>query len=80
MEEKSEVVLFSSRKALRSARMTRAKKQLSKRNDIGPGDLRKSVHFQGPFPGQSDFHSQEKRTFQRLMTTTTTQYLKTCVQ
>ena len=39
--------------------MTRAKKQLSKRNDIGPGDLRKSVHFQGPFLGQSDFHAEQ---------------------
>ena len=46
---------FSSRKALKSARMTRAKKQLSKRDDMGPGDLRKSVHLQGPFPCQSDF-------------------------
>ena len=38
---------FSSRKALRSARMTRSKKQLSKRNDMGAGELRKSVRFDG---------------------------------
>ena len=35
--------------------MTRAKKQLSKRNDMGAGELRKSVHFDDPVPGQSDF-------------------------
>ena len=35
--------------------MTRAKKQLSKRIDIGVGELRKSVRLDGPLPGQSDF-------------------------
>ena len=39
--------------------MTRAKKQLSKRDDRGPGNLRKSVHLQGPFPGQSDFRGRQ---------------------
>ena len=48
---------FSSRKALRSARMTRAKKQLSKRIDIGAGELRKSVRLDGPLLGQSDFRA-----------------------
>ena len=48
---------FSSRKALKSARMTRAKKQLSKRNDMGGGNLRKSVRHDGPVPGQSDFRA-----------------------
>ena len=35
--------------------MMRAKKQLSKRIDIGAGELRKSVRLDGPLPGQSDF-------------------------
>ena len=35
--------------------MTCAKKQLSKRNDMGAGELRKSVRFDDPVPGQSDF-------------------------
>ena len=39
--------------------MMRAKKQFSKRDDMGPGDLRKSVHLQGPFPGQSDFRARQ---------------------
>ena len=46
---------FSSRKALRSARMTRAKKQLSKTSDIGSGELRKSLRFDGGVRCQSDF-------------------------
>ena len=37
--------------------MTRAKKQLSKRNDMGAGDLRKSVRFDGPVPGQANFRA-----------------------
>ena len=37
--------------------MTRAKKQLSKRNNMGAGDLRKSVRFDGPVPCQSDFRA-----------------------
>ena len=37
--------------------MTRAKKQLSKRSDIGSGELRKSVHFDGGMPWQSDFRA-----------------------
>ena len=37
--------------------MTRAKKQLSKRNDMGAGDLRKPVRFDDPVPGQSDFRA-----------------------
>ena len=41
---------FSSRKALRSARMMRAKKQLSKRNDMGAGELKKSVRFDSLMP------------------------------
>ena len=46
---------FSSNKDLRCARMTRAKKQLAKRVDIGRAELRKSVRFEGGVPGQSDF-------------------------
>ena len=37
--------------------MTRAKKQLSKRNDIGSGELRKSICFDGLVPWQLDFHA-----------------------
>ena len=48
---------FSSRKALRSARMMRAKKQLSKRNDMGATKLRKSVRFDSPVPWQADFRT-----------------------
>ena len=49
--------LFSSRIALRSARMTRAKKQLPKRCAIGSRKLRKLVCFDGRVHGQSDFHA-----------------------
>ena len=42
---------FSSRKALKCARLTRAKKQLSKKNDMGGGELRKFVRHDGPVPG-----------------------------
>ena len=48
-------LLFSSKKALKSARMMRAKKQLSKRNDMGAAELRKSIRFDGPVPRQPDF-------------------------
>ena len=37
--------------------MTRAKKQLSKRNCMGASELRKSVRFDGELQGQSDFHA-----------------------
>ena len=37
--------------------MTRAKKQLSKRTDIGRAQLRKSVRFEGGVPRQSDFRA-----------------------
>ena len=37
--------------------MTRAKKQLLKRNDMGAGELRKSVCHDGPVPGPSDFRA-----------------------
>ena len=37
--------------------MTCAKKQLSKRNDMGVSELRKSVLFDGPVLGQSDFRA-----------------------
>ena len=37
--------------------MTRARKQLSKRTDIGRAQLRKSVCFEGGVPGQSDFRA-----------------------
>ena len=37
--------------------MTRAKKQLSKKNDLGGGELRKFVRHDGPVPGQSDFRA-----------------------
>ena len=37
--------------------MTRAKKQLSKRNDMRALELRKSVRFDGPVPWQSDFRA-----------------------
>ena len=37
--------------------MTGAKKQLSKRNNMGAGELRKSVCFDGPVPGQLDFRA-----------------------
>ena len=37
--------------------MTRARKQLSKRTDIGKAQLRKSVRFEGGVPGQSDFRA-----------------------
>ena len=39
--------------------MTRAKKQLSKRDDMGPGNFRKSMHLQDLFPGQSDFRARQ---------------------
>ena len=34
--------------------MTRAKKQFSRRDNMGAGDLKKSVWFDGPVPSQSD--------------------------
>ena len=37
--------------------MSRAKKQLSKRNDMGAGEFRKFVRFDDPVPGQSDFRA-----------------------
>ena len=37
--------------------MMHAKKQLSKRNDMEAGDLRKSVRFEGPVPSQSNFRA-----------------------
>ena len=37
--------------------MTRARKQLSKRTDIGRAQLRKSVRFEGGVPAQSDFRA-----------------------
>ena len=37
--------------------MTRARKQLSKRIDIGSTELRKSVCFDGGVPRQSDFRA-----------------------
>ena len=37
--------------------MMHAKKQFSKRNDMGADDLRKSVRFDGPVPSQSDFRA-----------------------
>ena len=38
-------IFFSSNKALRCARMTRARKHLSNRSDSGSGERRKSVRF-----------------------------------
>ena len=35
-----------------------AKKQLLKRNDMGAGELRKSVHHDSPVSGQSDFRAE----------------------
>ena len=37
--------------------MTRARKQLLKRADIGRAQLRKSVRFDGGVPGQTDFRA-----------------------
>ena len=37
--------------------MTRARKQLSKRIDIGSAELRKSVRFDGGVPRQSNFRA-----------------------
>ena len=37
--------------------MTHARKQLSKRADIGRAQLRKSVCFDGGVPGQTDFRA-----------------------
>ena len=37
--------------------MTRARKQLSKRADIGRAQLRRSVRFDGGVPGQMDFRA-----------------------
>ena len=37
--------------------MTRVKKQLLKRNNMGAGKLRKSVHHDGLVPGPSNFRA-----------------------
>ena len=37
--------------------MTRAKKQLLKGNDMGAGELRKSMRHDGPVPSPSDFRA-----------------------
>ena len=47
---------FSSNKDLRCARMTRTRKHLSKRSDIGSAELRKSVRFATAASGQTDYH------------------------